>query len=231
MKRVATTFGLKDDYQYALYVGYVQAISSVGARVMPYSAMGYELPKGRDEIQNIAKSAVESCDAVMICGGLDVDPIRYNQERSSHLSLLDPARDELEISIIRLAIERQMKILAICRGMQILNVALGGSLHQDLESIGFLGHAIWDKEFEQVHPLSVVKGSRLSKVVGELKAVNSLHHQGIHELAPSLEASALGPSNTIEAVEAENIIGVQWHPERLYRDDQSNMALFEWLVS
>lgn len=230
MKRITTTFGLKDDYQYALYVGYSQALASVNARVIPLSSIGLNCERYRDEIIDIARNSVSDCDAVMICGGLDVDPVRYGEEPSIHLSHLDPERDELEIAVIREALLQKKKVLAICRGMQILNVALGGTLHQDLESIGISGHAIWDREAKIVHAISVDTNSELGKITGGLKGVNSLHHQGIKDLAPTLKASAWSNDGLIEGVECENVVGVQWHPERLFKDDRQNLALFEWLV-
>lgn len=230
MKRITTTFGLKDDYQYALYVGYSQALAAVNARAIPLSSIGLNLERDRDDIKNLAKDSVDNCDAVMICGGLDVDPVRYGEGPSTLLSHLDPERDELEIAVIREAMQQKKKVLAICRGLQIVNVALGGTLHQDLESIGISGHAIWDREAEIVHPISVDADSQLGKITGELKGVNSLHHQGIKDLAPTLNASAWSHNGLIEAVECENVVGVQWHPERLFKDDSQNLALFEWLV-
>ena len=230
MKQIVTTFGLKDDYQYALYVGYVKALSSVNARVSPLSSIGLDVHRDVNEIHKVAREAVSQGDAVMICGGLDVDPIRYGETRSTHLSHLDPERDELEIAVILEAVRQRKKVLAICRGMQVLNVALGGTLHQDLECIGLLGHAIWDRETEVVHPVAIDPNSQLAEIASSINGVNSLHHQGIKDLAPTLRASAWSNDGLIEAVEGDLSIGVQWHPERLYANDEGNLALFKWLV-
>ncbi|MDA8278783.1 MAG: gamma-glutamyl-gamma-aminobutyrate hydrolase family protein [Actinomycetota bacterium] len=230
MKKITTTFGLKDDYQYALYVGYSNALAAVGGKPLPISSIGLDIERDIEEIDRIAKDAVFNSDAVMICGGLDVDPSRYGEAPSSYLSHLDRARDQLEIAVIQTAIQEGKKVLAICRGMQILNVALGGTLHQDLESIGIAGHAIWDREAEVVHPITIDPKSELAKIATTLSGVNSLHHQGIKDLSPSLKASAWSQEGLIEAVETEGVIGVQWHPERLFSQDSRNLALFEWLV-
>ncbi|MDA8196953.1 MAG: gamma-glutamyl-gamma-aminobutyrate hydrolase family protein [Actinomycetota bacterium] len=231
MKQVLTTFGLKNDYQYALYVGYPKALAEVGARANPLSSIGLDPINDLDRIAQVATDCVTQSDAVMICGGLDVEPLRYGQERSPFVTHLDPARDELEIAVINEAIRQNKKILAICRGIQILNVTLGGSLHQDLESIGLTGHGIWDRENDLVHSIEIDPTSMLAEVTGAIAGVNSLHHQGIKDLAPTLKASAWSHDDLIEAVEGEKIIGVQWHPERLYQKEVANLALFEWLVS
>ena len=175
------------------------------------------VPRSESGVDDI----VSSIHALMLTGGPDVDPRQYQEDRDPEAGLeLDPTRDQFEMDLLRGALDRQMPVLAICRGMQILNVAFGGSLIQDLPNHRVdLGSE--DRE-SAYHKVYIAPGSRLGAIIGAggFVRVNSRHHQGLREAqkARSLIASAYSlDDGIIEAVESPNydwVIGVQWHPER-----------------
>jgi putative glutamine amidotransferase len=161
----------------------------------------------------LEQPSLEGFDGLLLTGGKDVDPALYG-EAPQPKTEIDLARDEFEIPLVREAIGRGLPIFGICRGVQVLNVALGGSLFQDL-----LEHPPTPKEqrSEPAHRVRIAPDSRLARVVGERLAVNSLHHQAVKAVAPALEAVAWAEDGTVEALESEslNALGVQWHPEEM----------------
>jgi gamma-glutamyl-gamma-aminobutyrate hydrolase PuuD len=162
-----------------------------------------------------AHELVARFDGVIIQGGGDIDPNRYGQEpRSTSIYGIAAEHDDLEIAVIRAAIELDKPVLAICRGIQILNVALGGTLHQHLADVLRDGESHWDK----YHEINLESSSRVAKSMKTLspKRSHSYHHQAIDKLAPGLVVTGRAPDQTIEAVEHNAkkwIVGVQWHPE------------------
>ena len=181
----------------------------------------------------------ERVDGLLLPGGGDVDPEFYHGQ--AHVSLwgIDRDRDRVEFFLARAAVTRPKPLLAICRGHQVFNVALGGTLWVDVSSQ--MPNAIKHDHFG-VHPRNYVAhdvklqpDSKLSLCLGRDQTdVNSLHHQGIRDLAPELTAVAVAPDGLIEAVEVVGhpfAVGVQWHPENLIHDDPAMLALFEGLVT
>jgi putative glutamine amidotransferase len=164
-----------------------------------------------------AHAVLDHVDGLVLSGGEDVEPGRYGAKPHAKLGEVDRARDAVELALIEGAERRHLPVLAICRGIQILNVARGGTLYQDLasERPGPIDHA--DKGTR--HGLQVEQGTRLHRVVGGLSArVNTRHHQAIRELAPGLSATAWAEDGVIEGVErtaadAPWTLAVQWHPE------------------
>jgi putative glutamine amidotransferase len=162
-----------------------------------------------------AHELVARFDGVIIQGGGDIDPNRYGQEpRSTSIYGIAAEHDDLEIAVIRAAIELDKPVLAICRGLQVLNVALGGTLHQHLADVLRDGESHWDK----YHEINLESSSRVAKSMKTLspKRSHSYHHQAIDKLAPGLVVTGRAPDQTIEAVEHSAkkwIVGVQWHPE------------------
>ena len=162
-----------------------------------------------------AHELVARFDGVIIQGGGDIDPNRYGQKpRSNAIYGISLEHDELEIAVIRAAIELDKPVLAICRGIQILNVALGGTLHQHLADVLADGESHWDKH----HEINLEPNSRVAKAMKTVapKQSHSFHHQAIDKLAPGLVVTGRAPDQTIEAVELNAkkwIVGVQWHPE------------------
>ena len=191
--------------------------------------------------QNTLRAIYERLDGVFFPGGVDIDPDSYNEERSEMCGRVDPDRDRTEIMFAKWAMEDRKPVLAVCRGAQLLSVAAGGTLYQDIgsEYPDAIKHDYWPKKGERtrqdlVHPVDVVADTRLSKVLGSGSVlVNSMHHQGIKQLAPSLVANAFAPDGLIEGVESRDddfVLGVQWHPEDLADSDPQMRKLFDAFV-
>jgi putative glutamine amidotransferase len=163
---------------------------------------------------------VDLVDGVVLAGGADVSPTSYGQ------TPIDAVRDTYECSLVSLGRARGLPILGVCRGLQLLNVALGGTLWQDitLQVDGALVHRDWHRYDDNGHALRVDASSWVGQVYGGVStlAVNSVHHQGVAELAPVLRATAWAPDGIIEAVETTDggsfVAAVQWHPEWLEAD-------------
>ena len=162
----------------------------------------------------------------------------YHSEHPDFIFDVDPDRDRVEYYLTREAVARRLPLLAICRGHQMLNVALGGTLYEDvLQGMpGAIKHDFFGlfPRNHQAHEVILEPGSRLATALGhQVACVNSLHHQGIRDLAPGLSAAAHAPDGLIEAVEVDDhpyALGVQWHPENLYVDNPDMLALFRGLV-
>ena len=169
-------------------------------------------------------------DAVLIPGGADLGPGRYGQEPRPETVAVVDFQDELDLAAARAVIDADVPTLAICRGMQVLNVALGGTLHQHLEE-PLPGEGVGHRN--GLHEVAVVPGSRLHAIVGQERlAVSSYHHQAIDHLAPELVVTATADDGVIEAVEHRDadIVAVQWHPEDLHATSVYDAALFADLV-
>lgn len=169
-----------------------------------------------------ARDILSRVDGLVITGGEDVDPSRYGQDRSPQCGVSNAARDETEIALIREASETRKPLLAICRGPQVVNVALGGTLIQDIPSEipAALPHNSNDARSTRVHDVTIDEGSRIADAIGETAiSVNSFHHQSVKDVAPSLKVTARAPDGIIEGLEpkAEDwwMMAVQWHPEEM----------------
>jgi putative glutamine amidotransferase len=181
--------------------------------------------------------ALEGADGLILSGGEDVDPSHYGAKPSQHLKEVDPRRDGLELALFAAATERHLPILAICRGLQLVNVALGGTLWQDLpsERESQLNHDVGDRWDIRSHSIALSPDTQLHETLRrETLVVNSFHHQAIRDLAPGLAVTAEAEDGIIEAVEHYDdgwLLGVQWHPESFWREsDAPDAALFRALV-
>lgn len=168
--------------------------------------------------------AVEDCDGIVLTGGVDIHPEFYENARLQFPNgdgVFNKERDEFEMHVFETALNFKKPILGICRGLQLINVALGGDLIQDLEEAGKNNHRrMNDKDDE--HEVAIVKGSLLHSIVNlETGNVNGAHHQAIGKLSDELIVSATSPDGVIEAIEWKDkedeswMLGVQWHPERM----------------
>lgn len=175
---------------------------------------------------------VERLDALVLTGGADVDPARYGRQREAGCGAVEPERDAWELALLDAAIRHGLPVLGICRGLQLLNVACGGTLVQDVEEGPAGGrHMRADvAPHEPVHTVKLVPGTRAAWLYGEEVKVNSLHHQAIDELGAGLLASGHSPDGTVEAVEMPGaaVLGVQWHPEWMRAHPEAG---FSWLVA
>jgi putative glutamine amidotransferase len=183
-------------------------------------------------------AALDTVDALLLTGGLDVDPSLYG-EAPHATTAVDRERDRFEIPLARAAIDRDMPILAICRGVQVLNVAAGGSLVQDIPSAvtSDLDHSIKEPKDHVAHGVAILPGTRLANSLGfsaplDTCPVNSRHHQAVGRVAPAFVVSAVSPDGVIEAIErpaSTFCLGVQWHPENFWRTGEF-APLFEEFV-
>ncbi len=181
---------------------------------------------------------------IFLAGGHDVDPSEYKEEKNEHTCNIDKGRDTVELMLVRLAREQGIPLLGVCRGMQVMNVALGGSLWQNIKK-EMPGGTMHDYHYDEggvllprsriSHSVSVQNESTFSRIVGaDTLAVNSLHHQGIKKLGDELVAGAICPDDgLVEGIELPKhpfFIGVQWHPEEL-KDDASQKILSAFIAA
>lgn len=190
------------------------------------------LPVGSEEA---ARTYVGLIDALILTGGHDVNPMRYNESPHKRLQAIFPQRDTFDLALLDAAIKKGIPVLGVCRGMQIVNVYYGGSLYQDIDSqLGdqVLQH-IQKSSFDiPIHKISVEKESYLHQITGKEMMVNSFHHQAIKVVGKGLNVVANSPDGIIEAVEAKDadVLAIQWHPETMLQNDQVSKNFFIDLV-
>ena len=179
-------------------------------------------------------------DGLLLTGGGDVDPALYGEAAHATFQAAETGRDDYEMALARAAVQQGVPLLAICRGMQVLNVAMGGTLVQDIPSEipGALDHSVTQPRAQIAHEVWVSEGSKLATLLaehmedGETCHVNSRHHQSVKEVAAGFEVTATSPDGVIEAMELPNAafcVAVQWHPENFWRTGEFR-ELFEGLV-
>ncbi|CAN5461629.1 gamma-glutamyl-gamma-aminobutyrate hydrolase family protein [soil metagenome] len=186
------------------------------------------------------ESLVGAMDGLLLSGGSDLDPKYYGEAGIPEMGATIPERDEFEMALVGAALRRGIPIFGICRGLQVLNVALGGTLYQDISAqLGddALSHRQTALKFQPAHEVEVRSGSWVGEAMGETGVkVNSYHHQAVKELAPGLVVSASSPDGVIEAVESRDfsdqwLFGVQWHAEAMRTVGVEHRNLFAALVS
>lgn len=217
------------DYQkprIALYANYIAVLERAGLTPILISPAHSE-----DGIRQL----MEICRGLVLTGGDDIDPARYHEEPIPELGAVNPPRDAAECRALDAAVGRDLPVLGICRGHQMLNVFFGGTLCQDIatameEAYSHLQTTAWGSHH---HEITVEPGSRLGRAVGRDRLeINSYHHQAIREVAPGLEVTARADDGLIEAVESREhtwVLGVQWHPERheaRAEDSDPNVRVF-----
>ncbi len=182
---------------------------------------------------------LDNIDGIVFSGGGDPNPLLFGEEPVVQLHSITPERDLQELKLVRMAYDRQIPMLGICKGIQMINAALGGTLYQDIHSQKEGG--VWvkhsqdeDRRFPS-HTVKVENGTLLHKLFGrDTLQVNSFHHQACKDIAPCLRLSAISPDGIIEAIESneyKSILGVQWHPETfVLRDSDEMMPIFHWLI-
>ena len=198
----------------------------------------FQIPVVDDE--EVLRALYERLDGVVLSGGGDIDPSCYGEEPLPQVSGIDRMRDRLELQLTRWALADGKPILGLCRGLQVINVALGGTLYQDIpRQLGSdlvhdssLTHQDWTY---MAHKVRLEPGSKLAQIFGTaIFDINSLHHQSIKQVAPGLRAVGWAPDGVIEAIESENghfVMAVQCHPEALQGDtDPRWRALFKSFV-
>ena len=210
---------------------YVRAVSAAGG-------VAIILPPQPDA----AAELLDTIDGLLLSGGPDVHPTRYGDVIIHAATYgIDPARDELELALVNGAMERQLPIFGICRGIQVLNVALGGSLIQDVPSehpgaaeVGHRQHERGIEAWKPGHDVAVRDSELLPFLTGAAARVNTFHHQAIRDLAPDLVPVAYSPDGLIEAVvfrDRPDVFAVQWHPEMMFERDAVQLEPFRYLVA
>ena len=207
---------------------YLEAVKRAGGEP-------FELDQQRD----VPADAVTRAEGLLLTGGGDVDPKLYGEEPHPTFQPSEPGRDEYEIALTRAAIDAEIPLFAICRGMQVLNVALGGTLIQDIPSMvnGAAQHSVPEPRYHLAHEVWVAKGSRLAtlmaeKLDGDTCQVNSRHHQAVKNVANGWEVTGTAPDGVIEAIEQPGEVfrmAVQWHPENFWRTGEFR-PLFEAFI-
>lgn len=180
-------------------------------------------------------SSLEGLDGLLLTGGVDVNPALYGQKRGDQTDSPDDSRDRMECEFLSEALRLKMPVLAICRGMQLMNVCLGGTLHQHLDSSALHVKRATPEDLPRQHPaahqVTVDGGTRLSNIMGAGDhPVNSRHHQGVDRLGRELQVSARSTDGVIEGLElgsASFVVAVQWHPEDRIEISPADRKLFE----
>jgi putative glutamine amidotransferase len=200
--------------RYVVNADYVEALRKAGADPVIL------LPETRQGLSDL----IVNLDGILIPGGWDVDPKHYGEEVDGSEGM-DDIIDALDMELIRLAHQQAVPVFGICRGLQVINVALGGSLFQDIPSMipGAHNHSHVE------HPVFIHPAGKLAKFMPPEVAVNSYHHQAVKRLSPLLNSAALSDDGIVEAVEGDGILAVQWHPERML-DDEIQFGLFRRFV-
>lgn len=230
-----TTYGRNADDAFALPAAYVDAVRRAGG-------IPILLPPGESRSAQL----MQHLDGLILTGGGDIDPALYASEGHETVYMVDKERDETEIAFSHRAISLHVPLLGICRGTQMINVALGGTLIEHLpDSVGtVVEHRLPPRE-PTTHPVEVVPHSRLAHILyssadhddaWNVQALEtaSWHHQAIRRMAPDLQVAAYAPDGTIEAVESTThpwLIAVQWHPELTAHSDPAQQRLFDALVA
>ena len=211
-------FGAWEEEAALIPAAYVNAIEAAGGRPLL-------VPPSTEAIEE----TLDRLDGLLFSGGSDLDPEVYGQEAHPETNGIVPERDRAEIALLRAALERDMPVLAVCRGSQVLNVALGGDLVQHLpEIVGDEKHKHTAGEFAD-HDVDLVTGTRVQEILGDHAPVKSHHHQGYGNIGDGLREAARAEDGTIEALEDPSrrfAMGVLWHPEA-----GEDLALFEALVA
>ncbi|TET38793.1 MAG: gamma-glutamyl-gamma-aminobutyrate hydrolase family protein [Planctomycetota bacterium] len=193
------------------------------------------LPTLKYNNQALALDWLDRIDGLMLSGGADFNPILTGGEPEPELERIDPERDRVELELTRAAFDRDMPILGICRGIQTIAVALGGSIHQDIKDLeGILKHSQNAPRWCATHTVKLEEKSTVAAILGEIKLeVNTFHHQVVYEPPTGFIITGRSPDGIIEAIEHPGkhfVLGVQWHPENMTGHYEHARRLFEGFV-
>ncbi|WP_373898176.1 gamma-glutamyl-gamma-aminobutyrate hydrolase family protein [Haloimpatiens sp. FM7315] len=205
---------------------YVQAVVKAGA-------IPVVIPMVYDE--KVIRKQLESVDALIMSGGHDVNPLLYGEEPSQKLGSILPKRDDFDLCVIKIAMEMKIPMLGICRGHQMINVANGGTLYQDLSLIegcyvkhnqGFLSNV-------PTRSVDIKENTKLYEIFGKQVTTNSFHHLAVKDVAPGFKKAAVAKDGVVEAIEKEGdyfVLGIQWHPEMMAKNNEKMLNIFKMLV-
>lgn len=229
MRPVIGLIPLYDDEKesYWMLPGYMKVLEKCGA-------LPIMLPLTSDEEE--LGEVLDLCQGLLLTGGHDVGPSVYNEKARAACGIPCDARDKMEGYLLDKALEKDIPVFGICRGIQFINAYLGGSLYQDLptEYESTVEHHMEPPYDRGIHRVEVLPETRLSEIIGEgMHDVNSYHHQAVKDVAPCLEVMAVSEDGLVEAVAVKNkkfAIGVQWHPEFSYEKNQESVKLVQAFV-
>lgn len=224
---ITSSFSPENDSQ-TLPSAYVRSIETAGG-------IPFIIPAGISP--DLIGSILNRVDGILLSGGVDIDPMLFGESPHQKLGAVSPERDSIEIPLTKEALARGVPILAICRGVQVLNVAAGGTLIQDIPSQvpGAIKHRQEAPRWLGTHDINIEPGSKVACLLGTTQVrVNSYHHQSVKDVAPGFKVTARAPDGIIEAIETTNqdrfAVGVQWHPEGMWEKVPLFVGLFKGLV-
>jgi len=210
--------------------GYIEGIDKAGG-------LPVLLPLSVDE--ELLEEITARFDGFLLSGGADIDAVYYGEHNRPYNGEISPYRDRMEIYIARRAVELNKPLFGICRGIQVMNVALGGTLYQDIFSqvkdCELLKHSQSAPKWYPTHSINIERGSKVSTAFeGDTANVNSFHHQAVKDVAPCLKVTSWAADGIVESIEHKDhifAVGVQWHPELMWQKDPVHLRLFEAFVA
>ena len=205
---------------------YVKSVAMAGG-------VPYIIPIVSDE--NLAKEQISNVDALILSGGQDVNPLIYGEEPKQKLGGILPERDKFDLWLLREAYKRNKPVLGICRGIQLINAAFGGTINQDLsyDKNCYIKHLQETSPSTGAHVVEIMEGSIIHSILGSKITVNSFHHQSLKQVADGFKVAAVAKDGTIEAIEmnGENfVVGIQWHPEMMSSSSEKMLNIFKELI-
>ncbi len=206
---------------------YIQAVRQAGGVPVLLPAV---------DCDDVIDAHIGLLDGLLVSGGPDVDPRAFGEEPVPELGGVNPQMDAYELKLLNKMLKMDKPILGICRGEQVLNIAAGGTVHQDIyRSVkGCLKHRQEAPRWFQAHSVRLTEGSKLEQLFGGREiSVNTFHHQAVAKVAPGFTATAYAPDGIIEAIESNThrfVVGVQWHPEGMWNAQQNYSALFDAFI-
>lgn len=185
--------------------------------------------------EDILDTYVDICDGFLFTGGIDINPLYYNEDPHKSLGMVNYKLDEFQLKLMKKVLKSKKPFLAICRGLQILNVACGGTLYQDLEQVpkNTIQHQQSGERYNLIHKVYFEENSILYDLYGKETYVNSFHHQAINNLGNNLIITGRAPDGIIESVQVKDYnfgLGVQWHPEMMFSHFENVKPLFQSLI-
>jgi putative glutamine amidotransferase len=226
--------GITPAYSYdeeKIYInnGYMESVNKTGG-------LAILLPLTDDE--SLLMDVIKRCDGFLVSGGPDIDAKYYNENNFAFNGTISPLRDAMDIYITKKAFEAKKPILGICRGIQVLNVAMGGTLYQDINSQikgqNILKHSQNAPKWYPIHEIYIERDSIIWETFKTgITRVNSFHHQAVKDVAPGFVVTSKAADGVIESIEyvGQFAVGVQWHPEVMWKKDIAYLKIFEYFIS